>query len=72
MPEGINLVRLTPAERLWPLLNEAVANRAFAELDALEDVLVTRCQTLRADRTTILDLTCYGWWPTDAPLAPGN
>jgi hypothetical protein len=76
VPAGIDLVplpsaspELQPAERLWPLLDEAVANRAFATLDALETVLVARCRTLRAARTTIHDLTCYGWWPSDAPLA---
>jgi transposase len=76
VPDGIDLVplppaspELQPAERLWPLVNEAVANRAFADLDALEDVLVDRCRTLRTDRTTLHDLTCYGWWPSDAPLA---
>jgi transposase len=79
MPAGIDLVplppaspELQPAERLWPLVNEAVANRSFADLDALEAVLVARCQTLRADPTTIHDLTCYGWWPSDAPLAIRN
>lgn len=76
IPAGIDLVplppaspELQPAERLWPLVNEAVANRAFADLDALEAVLVARCRTLRADRATIRDLTCYHWWPSDAPLA---
>lgn len=79
IPEGIELVplppyspELQPAERLWPLVNEVVANRTFAALDALMDALVGRCQTLRADRTTIHDLTCYGWWPSDAPLAIRN
>jgi hypothetical protein len=76
VPDGIDLVplppyspELQPAERLWPLVNEAVANRSFADLDTLEAVLVERCQTLRAHRTTIQDLTRYDWWPTDAPLA---
>ena len=76
IPDGIDLVRLPPyspelqpAERLWPLVNEAVANQGFADLDALEEVLVERCQTLRADRATIHDLTCYHWWPSDTPLA---
>lgn len=76
VPEGIDLVvlppyspELQPAERLWPLVNEAVANRVFATLDDLEEVLVDRCRTLRADRTTIHDLTCSHWWPSDAPLA---
>jgi transposase len=79
VPDGIDLVRLPPyspelqpAERLWPLVNEAVANRTFADLDALEEVLVRRCRTLRADRTTIQDLTCYHWWPSDAPLVSRN
>ena len=31
---------LQPAERLWPLVDEPIANRAFADLDALETVLV--------------------------------
>jgi transposase len=75
VPAGIDLVplppsspELQPAERLWPLVNEAVANRSFADLDALEDALVDRCRTLRADRTTVHDVTCYSWWPSDAPL----
>ena len=74
VPEGIDLGRLPPyapelppAERLWPLVNEAVANPSFPALDALEEVLVRRCRTLRADRTTIQDLTCSHWWPADAP-----
>lgn len=72
VPAGIDLValppyspELQPAERLWPLVDEAIANRSFADLDALEAVLVDRCRTLRADRTTIRDLTCYHWWPSE-------
>lgn len=79
VPDGIDLVRLPPyspelqpAERLWPLVNEAVANRGFADLDALEDALVARCRTLRADRTTVHELTCDHWWPSDAPLVVRN
>lgn len=75
VPDGIDLVplpaaspELQPAERLWPLVDEAVANRAFADLDALEDALVARCRTLRGDRTPIRNLTCYHWWPSD--IAP--
>lgn len=75
VPDGIDLValppyapELQPAERLWPLVNEAVANRSFADLEALMTVLVPRCRTLRADRATIRTLTRYPWWPTDAPL----
>ena len=76
LPDGIDLVplppaspELQPAERLWPLVNEPVANRTLVDLDALEDVLVTRCQALRADPQPISKLTRYRWWPSDAPLA---
>lgn len=70
VPEGLHLVplppaspELQPAERLWPLVDEVVANRTFADLDALEAVLVPRCQTLRADRRTVKAHTRYYWWP---------
>ncbi len=70
VPEGIHLVplppalpELQPAERLWPLVDEVVANRTFADLNALADVLVTRCRTLRADRRTVKAHTHFHWWP---------
>jgi transposase len=34
---------LNPAEHLWPLLREATANQAFADIDALEARLAKRC-----------------------------
>lgn len=79
LPNGLHLVplppaspELQPAERLWPLVNEPVANRTFADLDALVDVLVRRCQTLRADRHTVAGLTHYWWWPSDQPHQTPN
>jgi transposase len=73
IPEGIELVLLPPytpemqpAERLWPLLNEAVANDAIASLDALEDRLASRCITLAGATDTISALTDYHWWPRAA------
>lgn len=70
VPDGLHLVplppaspELQPAERLWPLLDEVLANRTFADLDALETVLVPRCQTLRADRRTVKAHPRYHWWP---------
>lgn len=60
IPEGLHLVprppaspELQPAERLWPLVDEVIANRTFVEVTELEAVLVTRCRTLRADRRRI-------------------
>lgn len=72
VPEGLHLVplppaspELQPAERLWPLVDEVVANRTFANLDALETVLVERCRRLRADRRRIRGQTRYHWWPRE-------
>ncbi len=76
VPEGIDLVLLPPAspelqpvERVWSLLDEPVANRIFTDLDALEETLITRSQTLRADRPTIHAHTHFHWWPDD-PQTP--
>jgi transposase len=72
VPEGVDLVflptaspELQPAERLWPAVNEPVANRVFPDLAALEDALVARCRQLRSHRPPIQALTRYHWWPTD-------
>jgi transposase len=74
VPEGIVLVllpsaspELQPAERLWPLLDEPGANRAFPDLDALEAVLVDRCRTLEADPDRLKAHTHFHWWPPDPP-----
>lgn len=75
LPDGIDLVllpaaspELQPVEPTWQLLDEPIANRAFADLDELEAVLVPRCQTVRADAPTLRAQTCFHWWPSD--LAP--
>jgi hypothetical protein len=44
---------LQPAEHLWPLVREALANRVFDTLPKLADVLTTRCQWL-ADHPTVV------------------
>jgi transposase len=69
IPEGIDVVALPPAspelqpvERVWPLLDEPIANRTFADLDELEEVLVRRCTVLRADRRTIKGHPRFHWW----------
>jgi transposase len=72
LPDGIDLVflpayspELAPAERLWRLVDEPVANRSFATLDELEAVLVPRCQALAQQRRRIKSLTRYHWWPQE-------
>ena len=75
LPDGIDLVflpayspELQPAERLWALLDEPVANRAFPDLDALEDTLVDRCRVLEADPARLKAHTRFHWWPAE-PVA---
>jgi transposase len=72
VPEGIELVllpaaspELQPAERLWALVDEPVANRAFPDLAALEAVLVARCRTLEADPQRLNAHTRFHWWPAE-------
>ncbi len=76
VPDGIELVflppyspELQPAERLWSLVDEPIANRVFPDLDALEAVLVARCRHLEADRPRLQAHTRYHWWPPEP--APG-
>lgn len=78
LPAGLDLVFLPPAspelqpvERGWPLVNAPVANRTFRDLDALEAVLVPRCQTLRATRRAIKAHAYDHWWPRERrPRSP--
>lgn len=72
VPEGIHLLwmppkspELQPAERLWPLADEPLANRAFDSLDELEEVLCQRCQALLKRPEWIRGYTQYHWWPND-------
>jgi hypothetical protein len=69
VPFGIHLVplpayspELQPAEHLWPLLHEEVANEDLKNMDALEDALVRRCRQLRADYETVHRNTLFDWW----------
>ena len=73
IPEGIHLEflppgspELMPAERLWPLTNEAVANGLFEEIEELEEALVERCEQLLEQTESIRALTNYHWWPQAA------
>lgn len=57
IPQGLHLLflpshspELQPAERLWPLSNEPLANRVFNSLDELQEVQIARCRWLQAHR----------------------
>jgi transposase len=70
VPAGIHLMELPPytpelqpAERLWPLLNEGIANRPYHTIRSLDRTLVRRCQQLLHQPDRIRALTCYSWWP---------
>lgn len=72
IPTGIHLVwmppkspELQPAERLWPLTNEAIANQTFNNLDQLEEIIIQRCRSLLGQAKLIQGLTNYYWWPLD-------
>lgn len=55
-----------PAERLWPLTNEALANGLFEEIEEIEQTLMDRCVQLLDQSELIKDLTNYHWWPQAA------
>lgn len=70
VPEGIHLVplppyspELQPAERLWPLVNEPLANLAFETITEVEELVEQRCLRLLKQQQLIRGLTFYHWWP---------
>ena len=68
VPDGLRLVylpgyspELQPAEHLWPVLDEPLANRYFATLADLERVVAERCRVLKDDPSRLgID---FHWWP---------
>ncbi len=73
VPEGVHLVflppyspELQPAERLWPLTNEVVANRHFATLADLEAAQEQWCRELSQRPEwveRVRSCTLFHWWP---------
>lgn len=73
VPEGVHLVflppyspELQPAERLFPLINEALANRTYDNIQQLESRLFERIRALLNDPLLVSDHTRFHWWPDDA------
>lgn len=71
LPDGIELLflppyspEIQPAERLWPLSNEAIVNRIFSSLDELQEVQAERCCWLQNHPEIVHARTCFHWWPT--------
>ncbi len=68
IPEGLHLVflpaycpELQPAERLWPLCDEGLANKLFATIGDLERAVADRLVTIKDE--AVRRLTSYYWWP---------
>jgi transposase len=54
---------LNPVEHLWEDLREkALANRAFASLDAVQDALVERLRELWDEPQTLHSMTAFPWF----------
>lgn len=71
IPEGIHLMflpsyspELQPAERLWPLCNEGIANKAFDTIEELEDTMAARLVSLK--QRVVRSFTRFHWWPRTA------
>lgn len=72
VPENIRLCflppytpELQPAEHLWPLTDEAVANRPFETIDDLAETLDRRCSALADEPDLIRSNTRFHWWPAE-------
>jgi transposase len=70
VPDGIRLVyqpaytpELQPAEHLWSLVDEPLANKHFDTIDDLDAVVAMRCCDLHRDRNLIAQHANFHWWP---------
>ena len=55
--------RYLEVERVWPLVNEAVANRYFHDLEEMMEVVAERCRVLENAPETLRRHTLFHWWP---------
>ena len=68
-PEGITPLflppyspELQPAEKLWPLLREPLANHLIETLLEVETLMVDRCRSLYDQKDLIAGCTHRDWW----------
>ncbi|WP_161569069.1 hypothetical protein [Thermus thermamylovorans] len=50
---------------MWPLVNEAVANRYFVDLEALMEAVERRWLVLQGDWELLRRHTLFHWWPRE-------
>lgn len=72
VPDGVHLVflppyspELQPAERIWPLIHEVVANRTVPDMATLVATISARCNYLTDNPQLVRGRTSYHWWPAD-------
>lgn len=72
VPEGVHLAflppyspELQPAERIWPLIHEVIANRTVPDMDTLVTTINARCNYLTDHPHLVQGRTAYHWWPAD-------
>lgn len=77
IPPGVHLIflpayspELQPAEHLWPLLREAIANRLYQNLDELDEAIGARCRELSDQPELIQSTVAFHWWPGDQCALP--
>ncbi len=70
VPDGIRLVylppyspQLQPAECLWSVLDEPIANKYFKTIEELDAVVAERCRSLNTSPELFKGRTNFNWWP---------
>jgi transposase len=73
VPPGIRLEflppkspELQPAERLWELTDETIANRVQSDLNEVVELVVARCRALQDDPDRVRAQTLFYWWSQSA------
>ena len=51
------------------MVNEAVANRDFRDLEEMMEVVAGRCRVLAQDPETLSRHALFHWWPRTKALA---
>ena len=72
LPDGIHIQalpvkspELQPAERLWELSDETVANKAWTDVELMKDEVFKQCHGLTERKEEISNRTLFHWWPQD-------
>lgn len=71
LPPGLHLVfqpasspELQPAEHLWGLISEVLANKLLKTIDEVEQLVAQRCIWMGEQLELIRSRTLFSWWPS--------